>query len=318
MRVILYCLPAVWFDFEDGQHIVLAMREKPPVFRFAPSPNGWLHLGHAFSAILNFRAAQACGGRFLLRIEDIDPDRARPEHVEGLFADLRWLGLEWEDPVRRQSSHFADYRAALAVLRAQGLVYPCFCSRGDVARKLAGISGDALHDPDGTPHYPGTCRGLPADVVAARVAAGEKPSLRLDMAKALEAAGIQACPLSWREMESPCGDLFRDEPAQPEAWGDVILGRSIVPTSYHLSVVLDDAAQGVTHVVRGMDLFHATGLHRLLQVLLGLPAPVYHHHQLILDEKGRKLSKSQGSLSLKSLRAEGATQADILRMIGLE
>ncbi|MGL5362886.1 MAG: tRNA glutamyl-Q(34) synthetase GluQRS [Bosea sp. (in: a-proteobacteria)] len=294
------------------------MREKPPVFRFAPSPNGWLHLGHARSAILNFRAAQATGGRFLLRIEDIDPDRAKPEHVEGLLDDLRWLGLEWEEPVWRQSAQFETYRAALERLREQELVYPCFCSRGDIARKLADMGDAGPRDQDGTPHYPGTCRGMSAELVAARLAGGEKPAMRLYMAKALERLGAEASQLSWQELDTPEGELVREEIAHPEAWGDVILGRSIVPTSYHLSVVLDDAAQDVTHVVRGVDLFHATGLHRLLQVLLGLPAPIYHHHRLILDDDGRKLSKSRGSMSLKTLRAEGASQVDVLRMIGLD
>lgn len=301
-----------------GQHIVLAMQEKPPVFRFAPSPNGRLHLGHALSAILNFRAAQATGGRFLLRIEDIDPDRARPEHVEGLLDDLRWLGLAWEEPVRRQSDHFERYRAALDGLRDQGLVYRCFCSRRDIARRLAEKGDAGSRDPDGTPLYPGTCRDLSVEAVAARLSAGEKPAMRLDMAKALDRLGAQAHQLSWEEQSTPEGGIIRDEPASPDAWGDVILGRNVVPTSYHLSVVLDDATQGVTHVVRGMDLFHATGLHRLLQVLLGLPAPVYHHHRLMLDDEGRKLSKSRGSVSLKMLRAGGASRADVLRMIGLD
>jgi glutamyl-Q tRNA(Asp) synthetase len=305
------------FDFVRREHIVLAMSEKPPVFRFAPSPNGWLHAGHALSAILNFGAAQATGGRFLLRIEDIDPARARPAHVEGLFEDLSWLGLEWEEPVRRQSAHLGAYRHMLDGLRARGLVYPCFCSRSDIARALA-LKGDTHpRDPDGTPHYPGTCRTLSPDTAAGRIAKGEKHAWRLYMARAISLLPHDGRDLIWREVASPEGGEMRSEPARPQAWGDVILGRSDVGTSYHLSVVVDDAAQLVSHVVRGMDLFHATGLHRLLQELLGLPAPVYHHHRLILDADGKKLSKSDGALSLRAIRAQGGIRADVLRMIGL-
>lgn len=292
------------------------MTTAQPVFRFAPSPNGLLHAGHALSVLLNDRAAQAIGGRFLLRIEDIDPGRAREAHVLQLFDDLAWLGLTWEEPVWRQSAHFAEYQNALDGLKARGLVYPCFCSRSDIARVHESRAGH--RDPDGALLYPGTCRGLDEAQVHQRIAGGGRPAWRLDMARALPLVARQEPELFWQEAESPSGDLIRRELAHPEAWGDIILGRSEVPTSYQLSVVLDDAAQRISHVVRGLDLFHATGLQRLLQVLLGLPAPIYHHHRLILDVDGRKLSKTRHSLSLKAIRESGATRGDVLRMIGLE
>lgn len=296
------------------------MTTAQPAFRFAPSPNGLLHLGHALSALLNFRAAQTMGGRFLLRIEDIDRTRAREAHILQVCGDLSWLGLIWEEPVRRQSAHFADYQNALDGLRARRLIYPCFCSRSDIARAHERLAhGGAGHrDPDGAPLYPGTCRGLDEAQVRQRIASGKKPAWRLDMAGALPLVMQQEPFLSWQEAGTPEGGMIHLEPAQPEAWGDVILGRSDVPTSYQLSVVLDDAVQGISHVVRGLDLFHATGLQRLLQVVLGLPAPVYHHHRLVLDETGRKLSKSRQSLSLKAIRETGATRRDVLAMIGLE
>lgn len=294
------------------------MSTAQPVFRFAPSPNGPLHLGHVLSAVLNARAARASHGRFLLRIEDIDRARSREEHVLAIFDDLAWLGLAWEQPVRRQSEHLALYEGALGALRARGLVYPCFCSRSAVlaAQAAPPEDGGSHRDPDGAPHYPGTCRGLGAREVAARLAAGERPAWRLDMAKALAAAG--AAELCWHESDRPEGGAGHDEPARAGAWGDAVLGRRGISTSYHLSVVVDDAAQGVSHVVRGRDLFPATGLHRLLQRLLGLPAPLYHHHRLILDESGRKLSKSRHSPALQAIRAAGATPAEVMAMIGLD
>jgi glutamyl-Q tRNA(Asp) synthetase len=277
-----------------------------------------MHLGHALSALLNFRAAQATGGRFLVRIEDIDPARSRKEHVLQLFDDLAWLGLAWEEPVRRQSDHFADYQGALDGLRARRLVYPCFCSRSDIARVHESRADGSHRDPDGAPLYPGTCRGRDKDQVLERITGGARPAWRLDMAQALPLVLRQEPSLFWREAGTPEGGLIHEERARPEAWGDVVLGRNAVPTSYQLSVVLDDAVQGISHVVRGLDLFHATGLQRLLQVLLGLPAPVYHHHRLILDKDGRKLSKSRHSLSLKSIRTSGASRGEVLAMIGLE
>jgi glutamyl-Q tRNA(Asp) synthetase len=273
----------------------------PPVFRFAPSPNGYLHLGHALSALLNAERAARAGGRLLLRIEDIDRARCRPEFEQAIYDDLGWLGIVWEQPVRRQSEHWADYRAALDKLTGQGLVYPSFESRAEIAAQTAG------RDPDGAPLYSGAARTLSAAERERRIAAGEPYALRLDMGKALARSGS----LTWHEAGYTVA-------ADPAAWGDVVLARKDVATSYHLSVVVDDALQGVTDVVRGRDLYESTSVHRLLQALLGLPAPVYHHHRLILDADGRKLSKSTRATSLRELRAGGATPADIRAMIGLD
>jgi glutamyl-Q tRNA(Asp) synthetase len=267
------------------------------VFRFAPSPNGFLHLGHAYSALLNFELARACGGRFLLRVEDIDLARARPEFEAAIYEDLAWLGLEWERPVRRQSEHFGDYAEALTQLDALGLLYPCACTRGEIA-KAAGQG--APRDPEGAPLYPGTCRAGPRLPVREALQRSGI-ALRLDMKKAMnlldESPG--AVPLSWREFG--VGAVK----SRPEQWGDVVLARKDTPASYHLAVVVDDALQGVTDVVRGKDLFYATGLQRLLQHLLGLPAPDYRHHALLLDTEGEKLSKSRVSKTLRAFRAEG-------------
>lgn len=284
-----------------------------PTFRFAPSPNGFLHLGHAYSALLNFDLARATGGRFLLRIEDIDVSRCRPEYEAAIDQDLAWLGIAWETPVRRQSEHFADYRAALARLEAMGLVYPSFESRAEIARLVADrdVHGTWPRDPDGVPLYPGSARALAPQERARRVAAGEPYALRLDAAAALARTG----PLVWRETAADGADEI--VAADPAAWGDVVLARKETPTSYHLSVVVDDAAQGVTDVVRGRDLYAATGLHRVLQALLGLPEPAYRHHRLILDPEGRKLAKSTRATGLRELRAAGASPADIRRVVGL-
>jgi glutamyl-Q tRNA(Asp) synthetase len=283
----------------------------PPVFRFAPSPNGYLHLGHALSALLNADLARAAGGRLLLRIEDIDEARCRPEFEAAIYEDLAWLGIAWEQPVRRQSEHYDDYRAALAKLEGQGLIYPSFESRAEiaalVAEREAKLQGVWPRDPDGAPLYPGDAKAMSPAERAARIAAGGPYALRLDMPAAIARAG----KLTWTE--SGEGAVTAD----PAAWGDVSLARKDTPTSYHLAVVVDDAAQGVTDVVRGRDLFHATGVHRLLQALLGLPAPRYHHHRLILDADGRKLSKSTAATGLRELRAQGAGPADIRRLVGL-
>ncbi len=287
----------------------------PPVFRFAPSPNGYLHLGHAFSALLNFDLARASGGRFLLRIEDIDATRCRPEFEAAIYEDLAWLGISWETPVRRQSEHLADYRAALDRLSAAGLVYPSFESRAGIARQVAQREADGPwpRDPDGAPLYPGDARTLPAAERKRLIETGAAYALRLDMA----AACAQAGELAWTERgQGPQGATGRIS-AQPEAWGDVILARKETPTSYHLSVAVDDALQGVTEVVRGEDLFHSTSVHRLLQHLLGLPAPAYRHHRLIRDETGQKLSKSGKATGLRELRGAGATPADLRRLVGL-
>ena len=289
----------------------------PPVFRFAPSPNGYLHLGHALSALLNADRAKAAGGRLLLRIEDIDETRCRPEYEAAIYEDLAWLGLAFEQPVRRQSEHYGDYRAALAKLDAMGLVYPSFESRAEIARLVAEreTQGPWPRDPDGAPLYPGdrenACPGR-ARLGAWRAA--EPYALRLDMAAALKRAG----PLTWKETGAgPSGETGTIA-ADPAVWGDVILARKETPTSYHLAVVVDDAAQGVTEVVRGRDLFHATSVHRLLQALLGLPQPRYHHHRLILDADGNKLSKSTLATGLRELRARGASAADIRKLAGLD
>jgi len=285
----------------------------PPVFRFAPSPNGYLHLGHALSALLNADRAKAAGGRLLLRIEDIDEARCRPEYEAAIYDDLAWLGLAWEQPVRRQSEHYDDYRAALAKLDAMGLVYPGFESRAEIAALVAARE-PWPRDPDGAPLYPGAANTMPAAERARRMAAGAAYALRLDMAAALKRAG----PLTWQETGAgPAGETGTIA-ADPAAWGDVILARKDTPTSYHLAVTVDDAAQGVTDVVRGRDLFHATSVHRLLQALLGWPAPRYHHHRLILDAEGHKLSKSTLATGLRELRAQGAAPGDIRKAVGLD
>jgi glutamyl-Q tRNA(Asp) synthetase len=282
-----------------------------PVFRFAPSPNGHLHLGHAYSALLNARMARATGGRFLVRIEDIDTARCTDALVADCLEDLAWLGLEWETPVLRQSTQFTRYTAVAVRLVAGGLLYPCFCTRSDIAR-AAGDRPD--RDPEGAIRYPGTCRQLDPAIAEARIASGEAHALRLDVAKAL--ARIGSAPLDWIEEGQAVAGAQGAVLADPAAWGDVVLVRKDCPASYHLAVVLDDALQGVTHVVRGLDLFHATSIHRLLQDLLGLPQPVYHHHALIRDDEGRKLAKSVVSTPLRRLRAEGVTPVDIRRRLG--
>jgi glutamyl-Q tRNA(Asp) synthetase len=286
---------------------------RPPVFRFAPSPNGYLHLGHALSALLNADMARASGGTMLLRIEDIDDSRCRPEYEAAIYEDLRWLGVSWEEPVRRQSEHHADYRAAIAKLDAMGLVYPAFESRSEISRYVVEreAKGEVFgRDPDGGVRYPGMSKSLPETERRRLIEAGAPYALRFDMAGALKRVG----QLTWSES----GEGKEAAPAAaPEAWGDVILARKDVPNSYHLSVVVDDALQGVTDVARGEDLYPSTSVHRVLQALLGFDAPRYHHHRLILDSEGRKLSKSSQSTGLRELRASGATPADIRRMVGM-
>ncbi|OLP53713.1 tRNA glutamyl-Q(34) synthetase GluQRS [Rhizobium rhizosphaerae] len=276
-----------------------------PTFRFAPSPNGLLHLGHALSAITNAEMAEACNGRFLLRLEDIDRTRCRPEFEAAILRDLAWLGLRWQEPVRRQSDHLPLYAQALERLKRMGLVYPAFLTRGEIRAAVTAVEEDGRpwpRDPDGAAHYPGLERGWSAAERADALRSDKPHAWRLDMARALQAAGAR---LSWAESGAgPQGETGTIQ-ADPAAWGDVVLSRSDAPSSYHLSVVVDDAAQGVTHVVRGRDLFHATSVHRLLQKLLGLPEPLYHHHRLILGPDGRKLSKSLGDTGLEALRARG-------------
>ena len=287
----------------------------PPVFRFAPSPNGYLHLGHAYSALLNFELARERGGKFLLRIEDIDAARCRPEFEAAIYEDLAWLGLSWETPVRRQSEHFAAYREAIDALSAQGLIYPSFESRAEIARLVAARESDAPwpRDPDGAPLYPGTAKSLASAERDRLIASGAPFALRLDM----EAAIARVGSLSWTEHGAgPAGETG-EVVARLQAWGDVILARKETPTSYHLSVVIDDALQGITDVVRGEDLFRSTSVHRLLQQLLGIPQPAYRHHRLIRDEAGQKLSKSTQATGLRELRAAGATPGKIRQLVGL-
>lgn len=281
------------------------------VFRFAPSPNGYLHLGHALSALLNADMARAAGGRLLLRIEDIDATRCRPEYEAAIDQDLAWLGIAFEEPVRRQREHFDDYRTALARLEAQGLVYASFESRAEIAALVAEREAPWPRDPDGAPLYPGRARA--PEEARRLIESGAPYALRLDMAKAIARAGA----LTWTESGAGPSGESGIVAAAPEAWGDVVLARKETPTSYHLSVALDDALQGVTHVVRGLDLFWSTSVHRLIQALLGLPAPAYHHHRLLLDADGRKLSKSTRATALRQLREDGATPSDIRRLVGL-
>jgi glutamyl-Q tRNA(Asp) synthetase len=285
-------------------------------FRFAPSPNGDLHLGHAYSALLNTEAAHAKAGRLLLRIEDIDTTRCTPEFEAGIFRDLSWLGIEWELPVRRQSEHFGGYRTVLDELIKAELVYPAFMSRGEIRAFITETGKRGRHwprDPDGAPLYPGTDKTLSLRERNRRIGDGEPFAWRLDMSAAARVPG----PLSWSEYADPSLAVSTVVEAHPEEWGDVVIARREIPTSYHLSVVVDDALQGVSHVVRGRDLYAATGLQRLLQQLLGLPAPSYFHHRLILGPDGRKLSKSLGDSGLRALRDGGATPADIRGLVGL-
>lgn len=285
----------------------MSQNSSSPVFRFAPSPNGLLHLGHAFSALTTWRAAAALGGTTLLRIEDIDAERCKPEFVEAIYHDLNWLGLDWPEPVMQQSDRLDVYAAAGNALRDQHLLYPCFCTRTEIAALATQT------DPDGAPLYPGTCRHLHRGEQIERLERGDPVQFRLDTQAALARVGMLTF--------SVVGPLITDRPqiryAQPERWGDVVLQRKGTPTSYHLSVVVDDAAQSITHVTRGRDMEAATDLHVLLQMLLELPTPIYHFHRLILDDDGRKLAKSKGSPSLASLREQGWTPQDVQRAVGL-
>ncbi|MEN0087636.1 MAG: tRNA glutamyl-Q(34) synthetase GluQRS [Pseudomonadota bacterium] len=296
--------------FDDGT-------ATPPVFRFAPSPNGLLHLGHALSALVNFELCQAHGGRFLLRMEDIDIVRCTPAFEDAIFEDLAWLGVAWDEPVRRQSVHFDDYAEALDTLRDAGLIYPATLSRAALKRAISAAEADGEEwprDPDGAPLYPTDERHRP-QTEQQIIASGEEPfAWRLNVDAALAHLGIAS--VYWPTFNSETDELLEAK-GDPTVWGDVILARRETPTSYHLSVVMDDAVQGVSHVVRGRDLEPATAIHRVIQMLLGLPCPSYHHHDLVLADDGRKLSKSQDDTSLASLRASGLTPDDIRRMVGL-
>jgi glutamyl-Q tRNA(Asp) synthetase len=284
-----------------------------PVFRFAPSPNGHLHLGHAYSALLNQQMAREMGGRLLLRMEDIDRERCTPDLERAMLEDLQWIGLKWETPVRRQSEHFAVYQEALGKLISMDLVYPAFLSRSDIKREIERIAGDKNNwprDPDGVLLYPRTDKKLSKCEREKLISEGQPFSWRLKMDRAIAQIGEQ---LFWRETATEDHSVE----ARPQDWGDVIIARKDMPTSYHLSVVIDDALQGITHVVRGKDLFHATSVHRLLQQLFDIEPPVYHHHALILDRDGEKLSKSRKDTALRELREEGATRQEIYRLVGL-
>lgn len=272
------------------------------VTRFAPSPTGFLHLGHAFSAFNAWHRAREAGGRFLLRLEDIDPGRCRPEYADAIQDDLSWLGLDWDGPVRVQSEHLAEYQAVLDALVERGLVYPCFCTRTDVAREVA-ASAAAPHGPDGAPVYPGTCRRLSVTERADRIAAGQRFALRLDMQAALRPG------LSFEEEGQ--GRIV----CHPERFGDVVLSRKDAPASYHLCVTHDDALQGVTLVTRGVDLKPATDLHRLLQDLMGWPVPAYAHHRLLVDAAGKRLAKRDRALTLRSLRDSGISPKAVLERL---
>ncbi len=289
---------------------------RKPAFRFAPSPNGALHLGHALSALTGSLMAQRCGGRFLLRIEDIDLTRTREQHVAGIVDDLRWLGLMWEQPVLRQSTRFQAYTAALKQLSAADLIYPCFATRSQIQAAVAD-DPDPTRDPDGVTLPPPALRRVSSREFELRRATGEPYSLRLDMPRAIAAANakLNGAPLTFREI-TPAGTI-ETRTCRPDRWGDCIIRRKDIPASYHLAVVIDDATQGITHVTRGLDLLAATDIHRLLQVLLGLPEPLYHHHALLLGPGGTKLSKSAGDRSIADHRAAGHTPEDLKLQIGI-
>jgi glutamyl-Q tRNA(Asp) synthetase len=282
------------------------IRATAPVLRFAPSPNGALHLGHAYSALMNERLAAATGGRLILRIEDLDRARCKPQFEAAILDDLAWLGLRFPPPWRRQSEHGDDYTAALARLDQQGLIYPCFCSRSETAR-----ASEGRRDPDGAPLYSGTCRALSTAEARSRLGRGDKAAFRLDIGRALAAAPAR---LSWVEYGEDAVPSVRA--AAPAEWGDVVLGGRDLAASYHLAVVVDDALQGVTDVVRGRDLLAATAVHRLLQELLDCPAPRYRHHRLVLDPGGAKLSKSRQSSSLAELRGTGLSPGEVRAALG--
>jgi glutamyl-Q tRNA(Asp) synthetase len=275
------------------------------ITRFAPSPTGWLHLGHAYAALFAAEEARQGGGRFLLRMEDIDTTRSRPEYETATYEDLRWLGVAWEEPVRRQSEHFEDYRTALAQLDSMSLLYPCFCTRKEIQEEIA-RAGAAPHGPEG-PLYPGTCRNLPPEEAKSRKATGRDYALRLDVEKALDLGGRD---LSWEDL------TYGTFTAKPELLGDVVLARKETPTSYHLAVVVDDAAQDITLVTRGEDLLPATHLHRLLQSLLKLPVPKWKHHKLITDSEGRRLAKRDNARALRTLIEQGWTAERVLQELG--
>jgi glutamyl-Q tRNA(Asp) synthetase len=273
------------------------------ITRFAPSPTGYLHAGHALAAMIAHRRARDGSGRFLLRLEDIDPGRCRPVFADAIQEDLTWLGITWDGPIRVQSEHLADYQSVLAYLAEQRMVYPCFCTRSDIAREVA-ASSTAPHGPDGSPLYPGTCRRLTEAERQDRIAAGDRFALRLDM--------HAVCRTDLTYFEEGVGRIA----CHPEVFGDVVLARKDAPASYHLCVTHDDALQGVTLVTRGKDLQQATHIHRLLQTIMGWPEPAYAHHPLLLDETGQRLAKRHHAKTLRALRAEGFSARSLLESLG--
>ncbi|MBF0588736.1 MAG: tRNA glutamyl-Q(34) synthetase GluQRS [Magnetococcales bacterium] len=276
------------------------------ITRFAPSPTGHLHLGHAFSALYGFQLSQKHHGQLLLRIEDIDKGRCRPEFETAIYDDLTWLGLDWPKPVRRQSEHMDDYAGALKRLTEMGLLYPCFCTRKQILQQAA-ESSRAPHGPDGL-LYPGSCRDLSDSERQNRMDHCDPYALRLDMARACSRVGA----LTWHDRQRG------EQQARPEMFGDVVLARKDTPTSYHLAVTLDDHLQGVTCVVRGVDLFQASHVHRLLQALLGLDVPEYDHHRLLTDEQGKRFAKRDRSVTLREMRGRGVNPEEVLRLIGVK
>ena len=293
-------------DISDAPGSLLSPVDTLQTVRFAPTPSGYLHLGHAYSALIAWANAQGPGSRLLLRIEDIDRPRCRPAFEQAIYQDLAWLGIYWRRPVRRQSENMGDYADALTALGARGVLYPCFCTRSEVRAEIERADA-APHGPDG-PHYPGTCRELSRAEQNRRIRAGKAHALRINMAKAAALAG----PLSWTDRKA--GVVAAD----PLSAGDVVLARKDVPTSYHLAVAVDDHLQGVTLVTRGWDLFHATHVHRLLQALLGLDTPVYYHHPMITDPNGVRLAKRNRAVTLRALRNARKTPGDVRRMIDLD
>lgn len=285
------------------------------VTRFAPSPTGFLHIGHAYSALTAWQAAGDNDGKFLLRIEDIDRTRCRAEFEAAIVQDLSWLGIGWDRSVRRQSQHFDDYTRAIQRLELKGLVYPCFCTRQEIAAEIARAAAAPHADESAGERYPGTCRSLSATDRAGRIAEGNAYALRLDCEKALSSIGSE--DLRFEELGSGPEGQTGYQRAHPERIGDIVLARKELTTSYHLAVVVDDALQGITLVTRGQDLFPATHIQRLLQALLDLPQPRYLHHRLILNRDGKKFSKRDGAVTLQSLRSAGASPDDIRRMIGM-
>ncbi len=283
---------------------------KQPIFRFAPSPNGYLHLGHAFSAIKSYQMAKKMNGRFLLRIEDIDKERSRQEYIDAIYEDLSWLGIEWEEPVIKQSQRFELYQAAFNKLLEQKIIYPCFATRKEIKKAIEDLKIKPELDPDGAPIYPGLHKSLTNEEISGRIKNGEPYAYRINMTLALERIKVRQNPLIITSINNVNKVLFRY--AQPEIWGDAVIIRKDTPTSYHLSVIVDDAQQNITHVVRGEDLEFSTDLHRLLQSVLNIDPPIYHHHRLLTDDEGKKLSKSLKSKSLRDLRREGIQSKKII------